>query len=257
MKRQIIILILLSTTLLLSSQEIQKTKDIIYLTNGKTIETRIIRVNNRKIYYYDPNTYAIIDISKKNVKKYEFNDDFFQTNRQGKLDHREVVRIEGFYKDEIYRAIKDWFQVNSRRYGSGVFLEDTTHKIIMGNVNTAEYMKLDFITVMTAISDENDLQTYTLYYDVNVRIKDNRFKIYIMDFEISSNNSIYDKPLLRSYEKRKTKVGVNTIHGTELKNLKEMIKRQIAEIKNHCELVRLNDTYHNQIVKQALKDDDW
>lgn len=257
MKKQILLLLLFVSSLVLLSQEKEKTLDIIYFKDGKTIETRIVRVTNRKMYYHDPNTMEIVETHLKNIDNYEFNDEFFQTNLMGKLVHKEVVWVDGYKKDEIYRAIKDWFQVNSRKFGSGIFLEDTAHFIIAGNVNTAEYLKLDFITVLTAMDNESDLQAYTLYYDVFVRIKNNRFKIYIMDFEISNNNTVYDKPLLRSFEKRKTKDGIVTVHGNELKKLKDMIKGQIDQIKNHCELVRLNDTYHNQIVKQALQDDDW
>lgn len=257
MKKLMLIVSFLYITLHVFSQEPTKTRDVIYLENGNTIETRIIRVSKRNIYYYHPKTFEIVDIKREKVTKYEFNDEFFQTNLIGKLDHREVVCVEDYKKDEIYRAIKDWFVVNSRRYGGGVFLEDTTHRILLGTVNTSNYFKMDFITVVSAMSTDYDVQTYSLYYDVNVRIKDNRFKIYITNFEIKNNNNIYEKPLLRSYEKRKTKEGVITVHGTEIINLKKMIAIQIYEIKEHCELVRKNDTYHNRIVKFALSDDDW
>lgn len=257
MKNPLIVFFFISITTLLYSQDTKKTLDIIYLTNGDIIKTRIIRVNNRKFYYTDPITYDISEISRKKVSNYEFNDDFFQTNLLGKLDHREVVRVDGYSKEEIYRAIKDWFLINARRFGNGIFLEDTTHRIIMGSVSSAEYLKMDFVTVLTMVSDEDPLQTYSLVYDVNVRIKDNRFKIYTMNFEINGNSVIYEKALFRSYEKRKTKDGINTIHATEIKELKDMISHQINQIKKHCEIVRQNDTYHNRVVKQALEDDDW
>jgi hypothetical protein len=226
------------------------------LENGKTIETRLIRVNKRHIYYHDPKTFEIIDIKRDKVQKYEFNDEFFQTNTIGKLEHKEVVKIEGFNSNEIYRAIKDWFIVNSKRIG-GAYLKDPENYILLGTINTSEYLKMDFATFISLMDEDQQIQTYSLYYDVNVRAKNNRFKIYITNFEISSNNSIYDKALLRSYEKRKTKEGINTVHGTEILNLKKMIANQITEIKEHCELVRKYDTYHNRIVKQALLDDDW
>ena len=257
MKKTLLVIGFLTILFDVFSQEPAKTRDIIYLVNGETIETRIIRVNKKNIYYYDPKTFGIVDIKRDKVKKYEFNDEFFQTNLIGELDHREVVWVEGYKKDEIYRAIKDWFLVNSRRYGGGVFLEDTAHRILLGTINTSNYLKMDFITVMTILSDKYNVQTYSLYYDVNVRIKDNRFKIYITNFEIKNNNNVYEKPILRSYEKRKTKEGVITVHGTEIINLEKMIATQISEIKEHCKEVRLNDTYHNQIVKQALMDDNW
>ncbi len=257
MKRLTLFLSLLYFTLSVSSQETLKIRDIIYLKNGETIETRIIRVNNRKIYYYHPKTYKISEISRDKVLKYDFNDDFFQTNKIGNLQHSEVIKMDGFNKDEIYRAIKDWFFVNSRSKSDGIFLDDSEHLILLGLINTSDYIKLDFLTVLSAFDDNPQTNTYTLRYNVNLRIKDNRFKVYITEFAVQSNMTIYDKLLKRTYEKRKTKDGVITIHGREIENLKTMITKQISEIEEHCKLVRLNDTYHNRIVKQALMDDDW
>jgi len=257
MKRLTLLFSFLYFTLIVFSQETLKTRDIICLENGDTIETRIIRVNNRKIYYYHPETFKISEISRDKVQNYYFNDDFFQTNKIGELQHSKVVKMEGFNKDEIYRAIKDWFFVNSRNIGDGIILDDPEHFILLGVINTSDYFKLDFLTVLSFVDDNPQINTYTLRYNVNIRIKDNRFKVYITDFAVQSNMTIYDKLLKRTYEKRKTKGGDITIHGREIMNIKEMITNQISKIKEHCLLVQLNDTYHNRIVKQALMDDDW
>ena len=132
------------------------------------------------------------------------------------------------------------------------------NSILLGAVNTDHYIKMDFLTVMSALdSDASTNNSYTLRYDVNVRIKDNRFKIYITNFAIQSDLIIYGKALNRTYEKRKSKDGAVTIHGKEIETIKNMIKTQILEIKDHCEYVRKFDTFHNRIVKQALMDDDW
>lgn len=257
MKTLIIIISFFFIPILLLSQEPVKTLDIIKLKNGEIIETRIIRVNNRKIYYYEPKTFELIDVDRDEVINYEFNDEFFKTNDIGKLEHIEVVSIDGFSKDEIFRAIEDWFFVNSKTIYNSIFLKDKEHFILAGKLNTPNYLKADFLTVMTMISNKNDLQTYSMIYRIFVRVKDNRFKIYITNFGIQSNMNEYDKLLTRTYEKRKTKEGATTIHSDEINDLKIMLRAQIDEIKKHCELVRINDTYHNRIVKQALSDDDW
>ena len=238
-------------------QEPTKTLDIIYLNNGQIIETRIIRVNNRKVYYYEPKTFELIEIDRDEVKNYEFNDEYFKTNTIGKLEHIEVVRVDGYNKDEIYRAIEDWFIMNSRTYLNGIFLDDKENFILAGKLNTSSYLKADFITVMSAMSNESDVQTYSLTYNLYIRVKDDRFKIYITDFGIQSNLNVYEKLLTKTYEKRKTKEGATTIHSDEINDLKTMLKAQIEEIKGHCVLVRENDTYHNRLVKMALLDDDW
>ena len=256
-KLLLLITVLFFCTFYAFSQDPIKTLDIIYFENGDIVETRIIRVNRRDIYYYHPKSFEIIEVSRDKVKNYEFNDTFFKTNEIGKLEHREVVKVEGFNKDEIYRAIKDWFFVNSRAYYNGILLEVPEHLIIAGALNTSDYFKADFISMMSIISNESDVQTYTLTYELFIRAKNNRFKIYITNFAIQSNINVYEKLLTKAYEKRKTKLGATTIHYDEIEGLKEMLTAQIGKIKDHCELVRLNDTYHNRIVRLALQDDNW
>ena len=83
-------------------------------------------------------------------------------------------------------------------------------------------------------------------------------KVYINNFEIQDNDMIFQNPIVRSYEKRKTKDGlVTTVHGHEIQDLKDLLRAQLNDIKNHCEYVRLYDTYHNNVVKEVLKDDNW
>jgi len=147
--------------------------------------------------------------------------------------------------------------MNSRTYLNGIFLDDKENFILAGKLNTSSYLKADFITVMSAMSNESDVQTYSLTYNLYIRVKDDRFKIYITDFGIQSNLNVYEKLLTKTYEKRKTKEGATTIHSDEINDLKTMLKAQIEEIKGHCVLVRENDTYHNRLVKMALLDDDW
>lgn len=244
--------------IILLSQEPTKTLDIITLKNGEIIETRIIRVNKRKLYYYEPKTFELIDVDRDEVLEYEFNDEYFKTNAFGELEHKEVVSVPGYSKGEIYRAIKDWFFINARGITNPFLIDDEINSIVLGTVYTGDYIKMDFLTVMSAMdNDPNTNNTYTLKYDVNVRVKDNRFKISITNFAIQSDIIVHGKMLNRTYEKRKTKEGASTIHGREIETLKNMIKTQILEIKDHCEYVREFDTFHNRIVKQALLDDDW
>ena len=257
MKKALLLIVLVTSSIISFSQEKQKTLDIIYLTNGESFETRIVRVGKKDIYYLHPKTYDTIERSLDELRDYEFNDTFFQTNSLGFLEHKKVVWLDGYNKDEIYRAIKDWFVMNSRGFGDGIYLDDSEHLIILGYVNTPNYFKGDFVSVMSLLDDNPQTNTYTLKYSVNVRVKDDRFKVYITDFSIQSNTSVYEKMLKKSYEKRKTKKGALTVHGKEINSLKKMITEQIAEIRDHCESVREYDTFHNRVVKYALEDDDW
>ena len=256
MKQLCIFLVLISTVAF--SQKNNKTRDIIYLKNGEIISSRIIRVANRNIYYYNPKTFQITKILLDKVDNYEYNDEFFKTNSLGKMEHKEVVFMLGYNKDEIYRAIKDWFIINSRKYFDGVYLEDPEHFILYGIIHTQGYLKFDLLTFMSAIDDNSEeIRTYYLKYDVRIRIKDNRFKIQITNLEIDNNQDLYVKSLKDIYDKRKTKMGEITESGLEIKKLKDFINTQIGEIEYHCELIKLNDTYHNNVIRLMLADDDW
>lgn len=256
-----VILISLITLLFINSansQEQVKTLDYIFLKDGNTIETRIIRANNRKIYYTHPETFQITEVDMDEVKDYEYNDEYFYTNDLGELEHSEVVYLESYRKDEIYRAILDWFIVNSRHTENGIVLEDNEYFIILGRISTPNYLKMDFATVMSLIDDNpNSYVSYSFNYDVNIRVKDNRFKIYINNFRIQNNALVYDKLLTRAYDKRKLKDGTTTIHMREITDIKNMIREQIDNIRNHCEDVRKFDTFHSRVIKAALVDDDW
>jgi hypothetical protein len=99
------LIIVLSSSVFTWVQAQQKTLDCIFLNNGNTIPTRIIRVNNNAIFYTDTVSFQITEISRDLVRDYEFNDGFFITNQYGEMEHSEVIVVEGFSKNEIYRAI--------------------------------------------------------------------------------------------------------------------------------------------------------
>lgn len=257
MKKIILLLIVGTMSLLGWAQKSIKTLDYIFLNDGNTIETRIIRVNNNTLYYTDPKTFQIVEISLDKVRDYEFNDGFFETDQTGEMKHAEVVILDGYTKDEIYRAIKDWFFLNSRKRFDGIIMEDSEYSIILGTISTPNYLKLDFVTVMSFLADDVEIISYFLNYDVHIRVKENRFKIEIENFTIQSDTYTCNKLLPKIYEKRRTKEGIATIHLDEIMTIKKMISDQILSISDHCKLVRLNDTFHNQIVKESLSDDLW
>ena len=180
MKEILLIISFVMITLNMFSQEPSKSLDVIYLNNGEIIETRIVRVNKRKVYYYDPKTYGIVEVSKEDVKDYEYNDEYFKTGVSGNLGHSEVVKISGFSKGEIFRAINDWFFVNSKGLANPLLIDDDVNFILLGAVNTNEYIKMDFLTAMAVLDDDpSTTNNYSLRYDVYVRVKDNRFKVFI------------------------------------------------------------------------------
>lgn len=240
------------------SQINTKKLDYIFLKNGDTIATRIARVTNKKVFYFKtPYTFEIKNISKDEIKTYEFNDDFFQTNSIGNLAHTEIVNVDGYRKDEIYRAIKDWIIVNSKSHYGNIRLQDQEHFILLGTINTPEYFKNDFITAMSVLNDQSVVQTYSLQYDLIIRIKDNKFKIYISGFSIDGKITDADKLLKSIYKKRYARDGGQTINAEEIMRLKKMITQQIQNITNHCKLIRKEDEFHKQVVKYSLMDDDW
>lgn len=240
------------------SQVNSKTLDYIYLKNGDSIITKIARVTNKKIFYFKtPVTFEVKAILKEKVKGYQFNDEFFQTNEQGNLGHNEVVSVEGYRKDEIYRAIKDWIKINSRSFYGGIRLEDEEHFIFLGTINTPDYLKNDMVTLMSAIDDQPGIQTYSLKYDITIRIKDNRFKIYISYLRIEDKVFNSDKFLRRLYETRCEKDGQQTIQEKEIMRLKSSITKQIQDIRHHCESIREEDEFHRKVVSYILMDNDW
>lgn len=240
------------------SQEENKPRDIIYLKNEDVISTQIVRVGANKIHYYDPETFEIVNIRLKDVEDYEFNNYYFYTNAEGRMEHSRVVNLSGYNSDEIYRAITEWFTINSLFFFNGIYFEDYENNIIIGHISTDEYFKLDFWSFMSLIDDkENELWTYSISYYIKVRIKDERLKIYISDFDISNNETFEIKTLKDIYGKRKTVLGEKTESGSEISNLIESLNIQIAEIRDHCEIVRNRDIYYEKIVSEMLVDDDW
>ena len=240
------------------SQEENKPRDIIYLKNEDVISTQIVRVGASKIHYYDPETLEIVNVRLKNVKDYEFNNYYFYTNAEGRMEHCRIVNLSGYNLDEIYRAVTEWFTINSSIYFNGIHFEDYENNIIIGHLNTDKYFKLDFWSFMSLIDDkEYEFRTYSISFYIKVRIKDERLKIYLSDFDISNNETSEIKTLKDIYGKRKTVLGIKTESGSEISNLIKGLNIQIAEIGDRCEIIRNRDIYYEWIVSEMLVDDDW
>lgn len=239
--------------------QIDKDKgDAMFLKNGDTINSQIVRVATNNIFYIDPVFDNITKIDKEKVLDWEFNNSTFYTNLDGKLEHSQVVELKGYSIDEIYRTIKDWFTINSSTYFDGYFFEDPANKIIIGQLSTDEYFKNDFISILSTLDGNRFTnREYRTSFTIKVRIKEERLKIYITDFFITNNQTEEKETLKYIYGRRRSRTGEVTESGEEVYRIVESLSKLINVISDHCKFVRIRDEYFDSEVNKLLLDDVW
>lgn len=221
----------------------QRLLDIITLNNGESIECNIIRVNDKSLYYQllTP-PFEINKLSLDEVEKYEFNNMYFQTNPFGILEHSEVIELNGFSQDQIYRALKDWFFINPKRLFDGAYIEDNENFILYGSVTIHDFW------------NDNIIYSYIISYDVIIRAKNNKFKIILNNFVMKMPKR---KTLKNLYETRYYKDKTFDPAYQELIKLEFRLKEQIASAENHCKYIADKDTFKESIIKYMLSNDNW
>ena len=235
--------------------------DSLTLTYGEPFACVIYRVGAKNIYFAEQEGMPINKMSLEEVSSYEFNNDFFQTNKQNQLAHSQVIFLENFKAHEIYRGLEDWFFNNSNELFGGIYFADEQEMIIHGTVSTRDYLRLDWVSVFQGISiaigEDSEIEDCSLYYDVVVRVKPGRFKIIATNFAVKRNHLRTKFNLTNLYEKCHTKSGERTSKYREIEKLKGFLKDQIASISTHCENIKSHDVFKEDIIKLMLEDDDW
>ena len=202
--------------------------------------------------------YEIKKLSLDGVKTYEFNDMFFQTNVNGILEHEEVIELDGFSQIQIYRALKDWFFVNSKKLIAGAYFEDNKNLILYGSVSTKVYWNLNIQSDINVTDEDPVIRVYNLSYDLIVRAKDNRFKIIMNNFAVYNNLSDnISRTLKNLYEKRYLTDNTKTLAYTESLNMPGFVKGQISSVKDQCLYIKDKDTFKESVIKYMLTNDDW
>ncbi len=232
--------------------------DIVTLVDGTKMECRIVRVGSKTLYYHGTRDTKINKVKMDEVTDYEFNGVILGTGPTGRLEHTKVVEVAGFSKDEIYRALEDWYIVNSRRLYDGVYIADYKHSAIRGTFSTNGILplQLDVILAAFSASGQGDENTY-FNYDVMVRAKDGRFKVIFTNFRVENEAMKMSKTLKEVYGKKRHKNGDVTMVGLEIAKMQDYIKAQIKAVSGHCEYVRQYDTLRGAFIRYITIDDDW
>jgi len=239
------------------ANQIYAQKDTLYFIDGSKKAGSIGRVgiNNFRFLELGDNKYQ--KIKREQIKDYTFSDDLFQMNDDKRMEVVKVYSLEGFRKDEIFRAMQDWIKVNQKLiFFNGIQLSNEEYAIVIGSLSTQEYFRLDLETVSKAL--DGIANTYRIHYTIRMRAKEGRLKVYIYDINIVNNiDPLFQKPFIELYRRRVNKDGLASLNLKEIKTIKALLKTQLLSIQDHAEYVRLNDTIEANLIKIMLADDEW
>ncbi len=233
----------------------QSKYDKITFNEGQSIDCYIARVSDNKIYYHTHRKHPIEleSCSLDKVADYQFNGDFFYTNKHDVLEHSEIIDLDGISQEAIYRGLKTWIVAHSDE----IAIEDNENFIIQSTLKTVGYFKIDahflFDVVKAAVNPESEQRQYTLRYTVTVRAKDNRAKIVLNEFVISNNQNEETKTLKNIFEKRHTSNLGKTLSFKELNKLRSFLSDQINDIEFHCTTAAKKESIKSDI----LDNDEW
>ena len=102
------------------------------------------------------------------------------------------------------------------------------------------------------------LRKYNISYDLNVRAKDNKFKIIMNNFALYNTSAeLKYRTLKNVFEKRYSPDKTKTIAYLESLNMTKFVKKQISSIENHCIYISDKDTFKESLIKYILANDDW
>ena len=145
----------------------------------------------------------------------------------------------------------------------GILFQDPKNHILLGSVHTRDYFKFDLLVLLDMIgetavgSGDGNLRQYMLVYDFRVRVKEEKCKIVVTNFEIVNNQDNLTKTLKDIMGKQHNKSGIPSSNKKELGKLRLLIKDQIKELSEHCAFLKQNISTHDPIIESMLNDDDW
>ena len=232
-------------------------RDTLFLTNGNVIPCTIGRVGSNTIRFLERGAAAYEKIDADKVNDIIIGDDFFTMTEDRRFVASTVIGIEGFSKEEIFEAAVDWVQVNQRTFRwNGIHYANEQHFILQGSMNTREFTNLDLPTITSLVSGE--ILTYYIAYDIKLRAKDNKMKVYIDNLEIVSTlDYVSNRDFSELFRRRLTASGKPTNNMLVIQKVKDILAHQLEEIKQHVAFVRLNGTWERNLIESLLRDDDW
>ena len=242
--------------------------DTLFLTNGKIIHCTIGKMGIDNVRYSIDGTQKFQKISNNEVRDYYIGDDFFNMNPEKRMGYETVFEVNGYSKDEIFRGVLKWIMGNQKEVLSdGIAMANEENTIVVGNLYTGKFAIPDFATVALGIADDiaflegkktSGEHTYQLNYQVKIRAKDNRLKLFIADMQLVSNlDKLYDRPFIELFYRRFTQSGQSTQNLENIRQIKELLQSQIKSIQKYVEQVRNDDVLKAEIVKTMLSDDAW
>lgn len=267
MRNLIFILVFFSLTI----QSYSAHQDTLFLKTGETINCTIGKLGRKNTYYLEPNSLGIQKIKTDEIEDFIFGDNFFTMNKDKRFEYESVYYFEGFSKDEIYRAVLDWVMLNQKYFLSdGIYYSNDEFKIVLGTLYTRDFFHMDLYSIMDAIgavsstlstepvSDEDiNINTYSVNYEITMRAKDGRMKLYISNLTLVGSENPDPWPFIDLYNKRLNREGQTTVNYETIKKIKEILKEQIASIESHVKYVRLYGTWEDNLIKNMLLDDNW
>ena len=234
----------------------QFNSDTLWLHDGSAISCTIGRIGMNNYVYSTGDGYKKIKIDK--VRDYSISDRMFFFNNDKEIEFELLMEVPGTTKDELYRAVKDWVWANREQFIFGDFSYTNKNQgILLGTLYSRDFYDIELINVLEAFSGE-DISYYTFNYDVAIRVKNNRLKIYFSNMNlIHSRTPEFDRNAAELFRKRVNKDGSPTKNMKVILKMQKLINEQVDAIRDHVEKVKKKDTWEENTIKWFLLNDNW